>query len=210
MSRNAVLVVGLVMLLGFGTLTQGCGDTRSAKKDGTVDAGKDAGSTGGAKGTGGASSTGGATGTGGSPGTGGATGTGGIPGTGGATGTGGIPGTGGATGTGGGTGIDAGAKLDAAIDGPESRLDASVDQGNGADTRDVPTTTDSAMDGSGDLSSVDHAADMDAATCPEFRPNGGSACDPQGPTVCNYNDSPITPGGLVVCMCSGGKWSCYM
>ena len=72
MKRNSILVLGLGALLGFGLLTQGCGDSGgSKKKDGSADAKKDV--SGDIRGTGGAIGSGGRTGTGGATGSGGTT-----------------------------------------------------------------------------------------------------------------------------------------
>jgi hypothetical protein len=127
MKRTSILAIGFGMLLGVGLLTPGCGDSGSdSKKDGSLDAKKDALSTGGAKGTGGAVGSGGARATGGSSGSGGVLGTGGSAG---------APGTGGAQGSGGAT-----TPVDAGRDGaPDGRPDTLADT-RGTDSRDVSIT----------------------------------------------------------------------
>jgi two-component system chemotaxis sensor kinase CheA len=160
MKRNSILVLGLGALLGFGLLTQGCGDSGgSKKKDGSADAKKDVSGdirgTGGAIGSGGRTGTGGATGSGGAVGAGGAIGVGGATGGGGAIGVGGATGAGGRTGTGGATGSGGTTtvRFDSGLDEGAPRLDTGhLDVGSPIDTRtidgaeDVPLNLDVPID----------------------------------------------------------------
>jgi hypothetical protein len=204
-NRHVVFAFGLAMLLVAGPFAQGCDSSRKANQDGAVDVGGQAGSSGGARGTGGATGTGGVTSTGGAQGTGGASGSGGMTGTGGASGTGGRTGTGGASGTDGGPAIDAGMTLDVGIDGAAG-VDTNLDGGRGADTSDASITTDLPTDGSSEASSTD----TDAGVCPAHRPGTHQPCDIPVGTSCIYYDSPIYPGGMVVCMCGVDGWICYI
>lgn len=127
MKRNPILVLGLGVLLSFGVFAVGCGDDAAPKKnDGSADAKRDTGSTGGST-----AATGGAKGTGGVTGAGGVTSAGGAVGSGGVISSGGAVGSGGVTGSGGATGLDGGPRLDGAPDlgqGEAGKLDGSTDQ----------------------------------------------------------------------------------
>jgi len=173
MKRNPILVLGLGVLLSFGVFAVGCGDDAAPKKnDGSADAKKDTGSTGGST-----TATGGAKGTGGVTGAGGVTSTGGVTGAGGVIGTGGvITGSGGTTGAGGSTGPDGGAldtgrdvapgetaKPDVPADKPiDNDTNAPADGGpvhldtQGLDT--TPVSLDTALDQAPDAPALDTAA----------------------------------------------------
>jgi len=148
MKRNSILVLGLGVFLSVGLLASGCSDSGggTAKLDGSSDAKKDTGSTGGALGTGGKTGTGGIIGTAGATGAGGGSGTAGATGAGGATGTAGVTGTAGATGAGGSSGGTGGAIV----------VDAGKIDGSGDTTKVDSSPVDvSSLDSNRDVSIID-------------------------------------------------------